>query len=221
MTILEQFERDPEQVLDRLVDGELAPHDRGQLLAALDDEPGAWRRCALAFLEAQSFRWQLSRAAAEPILAQARGQAPRSAARRQALWGGGFLALAASLAAAFVLGTRYQATTPIEAPIAKVATPPPAAQDSAPANPWQTVTLTPVDGGGEPIELRVRDDAQASAESLTGRPRLFGNLSRNLEQAGWRVDRRQGVLPIDLSDGRQLVVPIEEVDLKSPVSVEF
>ncbi len=43
---------------DLLVDGELNDVERHQLLASLDQEPGAWRRCALAFLEAQA--WQQS-----------------------------------------------------------------------------------------------------------------------------------------------------------------
>ena len=41
---------------DRLVDGELNDTERHQLLASLDDEPGGWRSCALAFLEAQAWR---------------------------------------------------------------------------------------------------------------------------------------------------------------------
>jgi hypothetical protein len=56
-------------VLDRLVDGELGPSQRRELLAALDDEPGAWRRCALAFLEAQSWRRGCRQLAAEPAAA--------------------------------------------------------------------------------------------------------------------------------------------------------
>ena len=41
---------------DLLVDGELSDIERRQLLAGLDDEPGGWRRCALAFLEDQAWR---------------------------------------------------------------------------------------------------------------------------------------------------------------------
>jgi hypothetical protein len=41
---------------DRLVDGELNDTERHRLLASLDDEPGGWRCCALAFLEAQAWR---------------------------------------------------------------------------------------------------------------------------------------------------------------------
>ncbi len=44
---------------DRLVDDELSEEERRQLLGRLDDEPGGWRRCALAFLEAQCWRQAL------------------------------------------------------------------------------------------------------------------------------------------------------------------
>jgi hypothetical protein len=41
---------------DLLVDGELSEEKRRELLSRLDDEPTGWRRCALAFLQAQSWR---------------------------------------------------------------------------------------------------------------------------------------------------------------------
>jgi hypothetical protein len=44
---------------DRLVDDELNERERRELLGQLDDEPGGWRRCALAFLEAQCWRQAL------------------------------------------------------------------------------------------------------------------------------------------------------------------
>jgi hypothetical protein len=43
-------------VLDRLVDGELPEAERRKLLVSLDQRPSGWRQCALAFLEAQSWR---------------------------------------------------------------------------------------------------------------------------------------------------------------------
>src|SRR5262245_40091078 len=105
MNIVEAFRRDEQRVLDRLVDGELSQAQRRELIASLDDEPGGWRRCALAFLEAQNFRWQLSRMAAEPIVAQAVAISPAKASRAGRF--GRFLALAASLLFAFALGARF------------------------------------------------------------------------------------------------------------------
>jgi hypothetical protein len=248
MTILDEFNRDAERVLDRLVDGELLPGERRELLAALDDEPGGWRRCALVFLESQTWRRQLSRAAAEPILAQRAGAVSKSRTKKRALWGGGFLALAASLAVAFLLGTRFSASgagtgamgidgrnaagayaeqLPKAAPPDAVPPPTPLAHAAEPKTvpnqqaPWQTVTLTRVGGSGKPIELRVDPAGAAGAPPARERSTLFGRVSRAFEREGWQVDRRQGVVPIDLSDGRQLVVPIEEVDFKSPDFVQF
>src|SRR5262245_2312386 len=45
--------------LERLVDGELSPEEYRALVASLDEEPGLWRHCALAFLEAQALRQEL------------------------------------------------------------------------------------------------------------------------------------------------------------------
>jgi hypothetical protein len=45
---------------DRLVDGDLNAEEYRALLASLDDEPGGWRRCALAFLEAQALRQEFN-----------------------------------------------------------------------------------------------------------------------------------------------------------------
>jgi hypothetical protein len=49
-----------EAALDRLVDGELTADEERQLLGALDDSPDGWRRCALAFVEARTWRRELA-----------------------------------------------------------------------------------------------------------------------------------------------------------------
>jgi hypothetical protein len=59
------------RLFDRLVDGELAEADRRTLLLSLDHQPSGWRQCALAFLEAQSWRDLLGSAAEEPAPAAA------------------------------------------------------------------------------------------------------------------------------------------------------
>ncbi|MBS0208112.1 MAG: hypothetical protein JSS27_04075 [Planctomycetes bacterium] len=50
---------DEQRQLDLLADGELSEAERRQLLLRFEHEPGAWRRCALALLEAQEWRWQM------------------------------------------------------------------------------------------------------------------------------------------------------------------
>ena len=44
---------------DRLVDGELTTDEYREMLTTLDEEPGGWRRCAMAFLEAQAWTWEI------------------------------------------------------------------------------------------------------------------------------------------------------------------
>ncbi len=63
----------PERQFDLLVDGELNEGDRHALLLQLEHEPDGWRRCALAFLEAQCWKAELGQMAriAAPGLARA------------------------------------------------------------------------------------------------------------------------------------------------------
>ena len=233
MSILEEFRRDEQRVLDRLVDGEIGQFERRQLLAALDDEPGAWRRCALAFLESQNFRWQLSRLKADATLINARGADDIQTvplARRGRFWGM-CLAVAASLMLAFGLGTRF-AGPPSAPTVATVAAPtnsqvgsgspvvdPSLAIDDADDS--EMVTLALYGEEAVDIELPVAvasaDDAQWLDELESDAP---SGLFDQLKAAGLDVVRRQRLFPVNLSDGRQLVVPVEQVDIRRPEFME-
>jgi hypothetical protein len=230
MTILDEFRRDAEGVLDRLVDGEMGLHERRELLAGLDDEVGAWRRCALAFLEAQSWRWQLSSAAAEPMLART-AETTKRPVRHGAFWGSA-LAIAASLVVAFALGRQFSPADPALESLAanrqSAAQEPPNHIDTEPFGaadaPWETVTLTPVggDGSGEPIQVRVAKDGGDTRSAFgAARSALSTLFSRSFEKKGWDVNRQEHLVPIDLSDGRRLMVPIEEIDLRNPNNIQF
>ena len=106
---------------DRLVDGELTPAEYRELLSSLDDEPDGWRRCAMAFLEAQALGQDLS-ALRRPAIAPARAEATAASTNdpappvqlppdqtgqwSQRTWQGLYFAtLAASLALAFYVGS--------------------------------------------------------------------------------------------------------------------
>src|SRR3990172_4689745 len=70
----EVMEPNDDILFDRLVDGELSPGERRELLASLDGRPDGWRRCALAFLEAQAWGNEL------PQVVAARLSSPKSEA---------------------------------------------------------------------------------------------------------------------------------------------
>ena len=52
--------------VDLLVDGELDDERQRQALLALEAQPDGWRRCALAFVEAQTLKREMRGMIAEP-----------------------------------------------------------------------------------------------------------------------------------------------------------
>ena len=234
MNIVAEFRRDASRVLDRLVDGELGQHERRQLLASLDDEPGAWRQCALTFLEAQNWRLQLSRVASEPLVAQVTApdrtvtKQPASHASSVGTW----LAVAASLLVAFGVGTRFPSFRATDTPAASlISKRDPNANERTLANaaenvdsaadthaPLQTLTLKPIgDENGRSIELPlIESDADGAIAASAQPPALSGSLIRQFEKDGFGVDRQERLWPVDLPDGRRVLVPVEEVDIRSP-----
>lgn len=57
---MNSMHNDKEHLLDLLVDGELSEAQRRELLLWCERDPEGWRRCALAFLEAQSWSQELA-----------------------------------------------------------------------------------------------------------------------------------------------------------------
>ena len=89
-------------IFDRLVDNELNHEERDQLLGSLDERPDGWRKCALAFLEHQSWSRQIKSIAAPPTSEKvALGRAEQSWTANRRL---GILAMAACLLVAFFVG---------------------------------------------------------------------------------------------------------------------
>jgi hypothetical protein len=66
-----------DRTFDLLVDGELSEADRRELLSSLDESPDGWRRCALAFLEAQSWNSALGSIQRESAARPTRARRPR------------------------------------------------------------------------------------------------------------------------------------------------
>ena len=218
---------------DLLVDGELPESERRNLLSTLDDLPGGWRRCALAFLEAQTWNEQMRSIRQESV---SPAQPARSVGRR-AFRGGPFrtlLAMAASFLIALGLGLvlhdlwRPGAGAGLAPQIAETAGEPERQAgdadepDTAPRAPaaeddWQLVTL-PVGfgpGGTGSIQLPAKERDRLDdgwPGELT--PAVPADVLQAFEQSGHEVRRHRRLLPFHLDDGRRVVVPFEEVEFR-------
>lgn len=242
-------------LLERLVDGELDDARRRALLARLDHEPDGWRRCAVAFLEAQCFQQALEGLGrqrdvaplaaagqagavnnlsvnAEPPAAspegsvEARRASPRGWSRLARL--SSPLATAASFLVALVLGVivgprltgsyggrPLLTTSPDAAAVAANST----ARGQRP-DPWQMVTVSLPGGQGSSDSFRVpaiqRDQFDPDwVRSLPGA--LPPDVLQALQQSGHEVSQVRDVYPIRLRDGRELIVPVDQVEVR-PVS---
>jgi hypothetical protein len=181
-----------DRLIDRLVDGELADADRRALLLRLDTEPDGWRRCALAFLESQSWRAALGRHGSEsdtesPQPATRTAPAGKLDRWRRVAW---FTVLAASIAAAFVLGW------------------------SAHNTPVPHESHVPGAAEGPRVPATVPDEvaaSQARPATPAEPPDALEPLVKRLEQRGYRTESQKRSVSVALKDGRKLDVPVHEV----------
>jgi hypothetical protein len=216
---------DDDDRFDRLVDGALAADEYQALLAALDDEPGGWRRCALAFLEAQALGQELTmmRQGTASVLIAATGPRLKEAAPWKQ-----WLAMAASLLAALALGIAIPSLgtlgeqPPASLPIAAVdrSQQPPAANFAAQPREVGSARLVLSGPGGQSQagELPIYEYAGDPRAWLgSQQSALPASLISELERSGHRIQRQQQYVPVDLEDGRRAVIPVEAVQIM-PVS---
>lgn len=219
-------------LFDRLVDGELSAGERRRLLASLDERPDGWRRCALAFLEAQSWTEELGEVVreAESITPAATIPVAIALARRAAK-GHGFqwLAIAAGLMLAFTLGLMWRGNDG-RVPLANVepnpqeqiavVTPPPssASPDEAQANDALTLWVRDDTGQTRPLRVPLVDagalDQHLGLEFQTGLP---ANVRDELQDRGYNVQSKKRYAPLWLENGRPMIVPVEDTRIV-PVS---
>jgi hypothetical protein len=227
-----ELQHDEAQWFDLLADGELDEQRRRELLSRLDDQPGGWRRCALAFLEAQSWQRELGDWAAD-----AKTQAPAAAASvvdsRSRSWGlGSWLAVAASFVAAFGLGLflrdagRQHGAQPVDQ-VAIGARQSPGLDTNSlvrqeeygprglPGGGVMTMSFRPgPDGQLQEIQVPFVDDPAISADWLAERSSAMPlEVLKDLQRSGHQVEQSRQLVPVDLHDGRRVVVPVDHLNI--------
>jgi hypothetical protein len=233
-----------QRLLDLLVDGELNDAERRELLLRLERSPDGWRRCAAAFLESQAWRGE-ARALVSP---QASSQIPISAstparpqpaslvpARPFQIWMPVALAAGLLVATTWVFWNRNP-NVPVEGrgpktggtPVEMAGDPRAprfvAPRDVSPPDPVPSENLQLVVNGGPGGQRNVEVplvDAAGMDEALFGQwsHALPPEIVRMLEQNGHQVVRERRLVPLNLGDGRRVVVPMDQVEIR-PVNVQ-
>jgi hypothetical protein len=240
------FDSDKQYLLDLLVDGELSDDERRELLAWCERQPDGWRRCALAFLEAQNWSQvlgDLTEKVAQPVIAQIelqnnaavnRGalkkQNASPVARPQSYWQirqwGSMLAMAASVALAFTLGlwVRDAGKAGRIVPDDRAAVRVVEGNQGPVRVPTGRPEQGPVDsvrliggrwGAADEIQLPVMASDELDGDWLLAQPAAMPDEVRQaLERMGHRVEQRRQLVPYRLDDGRKLVVPVDQVEVR-------
>lgn len=224
---------DDVRLLDRLVDGELNETERRNLLLRLEHSPDGWRRCALAFLEAQAWRLEARAVVAEPAPSFKPAAAesvpmqpaaePASLARKT--WNGLSLWMPTILAAGILVAVVYPQwggrwTKNTFEPIAQTNQVPVAGSGVTNVAGREGENLQLVVAPGPNGERRVVDVPLIEPDRVNAE--LFGQVGTQLppevvkilEQNGNRVVRQQRFMPVRLGDGRTVVVPVEQVEIR-------
>lgn len=208
--------------LDRLVDGEMSADERREFLASLDERPEQWRRCALAFLEAQTWGNEFARWVNPPDETPAVEPAPEPVKANLRPLGGMVLA-ASLLIAAFLLGRGVRETSrtaPTNAQIAESETmveqqlrdnlPKPIAEEDA-------VALYVRDASGKNRRLLVPlIEGENLGDQFGQIVDLSPELQSNLADEGLELTRRRRFAPLFFEQNERLVpmvVPVEDTYL--------
>jgi hypothetical protein len=232
----DDFPGEDDQRWDRLVDGELSREEYHDLLRSLDRHPDGWRRCALAFLEAQALRQALGQLVGEtslPCHAASLSVRDRGHSRR---WPK-LVGIAASFLVAFGLGVLYRggwsgARPDTEGiPVVKDERPespdpptpdPEIAETTAPetvppVEPRRNVRLVvdrPDGSGSEEFELPLYDWSPENEWMLSeDHVRVPPEIRRMLQRMGRELRWDQQLVPLETEDGRRVLIPFRQLEI--------
>lgn len=244
---MHNFNTDKQALLDLLVDGELDEVQRRELLGWCEREADGWRRCAFAFLEAQSWSKVLGdladggaskrfeTALYRPALSASLSRPQTFGSLRN--WGT-MLAMAASVVLAFTFGLRIRDAertgeiAPAGQPSLNVV------DNQADTHPTSTNPTATLSGRREqgPASARLAVGGSSADESqvpvvaggqldggwLLSQPSaLPDEVRRALERMGHRVEQRRRLVPYRLGDGRRVVVPVDQVEVRPVGDQEY
>lgn len=208
--------------IDRLVSGDLSDSDRLELLGWLDESPERWRRCGLAFLEAQAVREALAEMDAE-----SRPRSSQSAAASRCFSalrvGAGVVALL--LAFALGWGSRRGVETPADQTVADGdfddlpeaidESPVGAERDevvvAGPRNGLAMLRFSTGSGAGArefSVPVRLTDGAIEVLEQPAELPEY---VRQQWERRGYHVSQQRRMLQLTMNDGRQVDLPVDQV----------
>lgn len=217
--------------IDRLVMGELPEPERRNLLAWLDEDGRRWRMCALAFLECQTWEaaaldWSDQALTIGPgaNAAVAKDHGPKrgslhtnSDGQRRRV---STFAVAAAVLAAFISGAIVAQCWPVQeaGPVHTIVEQPAKTPDEAPpGNPRQPLLATvSVRSNLDPrVPLQLQVPVTAAESPSQSAAALISDYERQQwERAGFEVVEELRYLPATMSDGREVVVPVNTVRLK-------
>lgn len=221
------------ELLDRLVDGELSEPERKELLLSLDQEPDGWRQCALAFLEAQCWKKEL-KSIRQPLATNYKPTVPAHTSiiskNRSKLLSiaGTLLAMSAcffiTLSSVLwyrggnlpgsIAGTNQIQGKTNTSVVTNKSLDANAGEASAP---WQWVRLSPSGStdSKEAIELPAIERDRFDPQWVQSLPSpIPEDVVQALRRNGYEVHSQQRLLPMPLKDGRQLVVPVDNVQVQ-------
>jgi hypothetical protein len=187
-----------DRLLDRLVDGELPEVERRELLIRFENEPDGWRRCALAFLEAQTWRQALRslvpfESGGPDTLVWPDKSVWPTAGRHRWRVVGRLTGIAAGLTVAFALGWGFHRGPENPAHSERVV------EQAAPVDSQQSTPVRAETGQSKPPK---------PAELAQMDPFL-----KACQQRGYSVKSQQRLVSVQLNDGRKVKIPVQEVRL--------
>jgi len=220
-------------LIDRLVDGELSGDERRQLLASLEAQPDGWRRCALAFVEAQTWRGamgDLLRENATPVkpslslsVAVTSGLAGASPSQNETSRShlGTWFAVAASVVVAFGLGRQSGVMRSASEPASQQIASAPAVPNNKPEMPrleraarGDAVTLVVNDRDGVPQRIEVPlVEGRQLGQAFGDVPQWSSpELDRRLDEQGLDLDARRRYAPMYFEQENKIVPMVVPVD---------